>query len=94
MFENIIKFSARKDYIEKIFPEDYPEPVVKNIPNWFKDLEAKKVNEFEDAVKNLKLIERFNFINFRLKINYYFFQLRKLVNNISFKILKKRLFVQ
>ena len=61
---------------------------------FFKDLEAKKVNEFEDAVKNLKLIERFNFTNFRLKINYYFFQLRKLVNNISFKILKKRLFVQ
>ena len=50
MFENIIKFSARKDYIERIFPEDYPEPVVKNIPNWFKDLEAKDPHTIKNCM--------------------------------------------
>tara|TARA_X000001036_G_C20637682_1_gene789807 strand:- start:565 stop:1458 length:894 start_codon:yes stop_codon:yes gene_type:complete len=61
---------------------------------FFRDLDAKKVSEFENTMKNLKLLKRFNLINFKLKINYYLFQIRKLINNVSFKIFKKRIFVQ
>ena len=29
MFENIIKFSAKKDYLDNIFEEDKPEPIIR-----------------------------------------------------------------
>ena len=61
---------------------------------FFKDLDAKKVSEFENTVKNIKLFSNFNFLNLRLKLNFYIFQLRKLINNISLKVVGKRLFNQ
>jgi len=61
---------------------------------FFKDLYAKKISEFEDALNNLNLFKNFNYLNLRLKLNYYLFQLKKLINNLSFKIIKKRIFVQ
>jgi|TARA_R100000149_G_C5877715_1_gene141734 hypothetical protein len=48
MFENIITFSAKKDYLDSIFKEDFPEPIVKNIPDWFKELDAK----YDHSIKN------------------------------------------
>ena len=61
---------------------------------FFKDLDAKKVSEFENTLKNMKLFSNFNFLNLRLKLNFYIFQLRKLINNISLKVVGKRLFNQ
>ena len=61
---------------------------------FFKDLYAKKVGEFEESMKNLTLFQQFTYLNFLLKINYYLFQVRKLINNITKKLLNKRIFTQ
>ncbi len=61
---------------------------------FFKDLDAKKVSEFENATKKMSLFSNFNSVNLRLKINYYLFQIRKLINLLTLKLFRKRLFSQ
>ena len=60
----------------------------------FVDLYAKKIGEFENAVKQLRFFENPTNLNLRLKINYYLFQSVKLINKFTFKIIKKRIFTQ
>jgi hypothetical protein len=38
MLKKIITFSAHKDYVDNIDPEDFPVPIKTNIPEWFKKL--------------------------------------------------------
>jgi len=61
---------------------------------FFKDLYVKKIGEFEESMKGLSLINEFTCTNFLLKINYYFFQLRKILNNITKKLFNRRIFIQ
>ncbi len=60
----------------------------------FKDLYAKKIGEFEESIKNLKFSSQFTSVNIRLKINYFLFQIRKMINNLTNKLLKRRIFTQ
>ncbi len=39
MFENIIEFKAKKEYLD--IKDNHPKPIKLNIPQWFKDLEHK-----------------------------------------------------
>jgi len=50
MFENIIKFSAKKDYLDNIFEEDKPEPIIRNIPEWFKQLDPKDAQSIKHCM--------------------------------------------
>ena len=60
----------------------------------FNDLYAKKIGEFENAMKQLNFFDNPTNLNLRLKINFYLFQLLKMINTLTFKILKKRFFTQ
>ena len=60
----------------------------------FNDLYAKKIGEFENAMKQLNFFDNPTNLNLRLKINFYLFQLIKMINTLTLKILKKRFFTQ
>ena len=92
IFDKIKRFQRTQMVIKNLADSTTTREGVKLF--FFKDLYAKKVGEFEESMKNLTLFKQFTYLNFLLKINYYLFQVRKLINNITKKLLNKRIFTQ